>query len=151
MQMQVQGWCSLWPIMQCLHWQFLIMAIGMYPCHCHDGQPSATSDPKTLLANNPIAFIGALVYLKCHLAEFGSTSGFPSATSNLHPCCRCNTTNASLVVLNGWGNKGQSQQNIEYGVEGFGGLRVGVGCCVLSLSLGLVTLSDRMTFDDAES
>ena len=88
-----RGWCTLWPILQMLHWSFLSLASGVRPHSRHDARPfGATTDAlRAELAGKPLAIVGALVWLKADWGEYVHTLGLTSWSHAIHSCplCKC--------------------------------------------------------------
>ena len=95
------GWRSLQPISAFLNWCFCALAKGHYPSERHDKKPFA-GGPRQTSAGRPFGFRGAVILLKCDLAEYAHTFGCPTTAHGLHPCFRCTVQKSSLVCLDGW-------------------------------------------------
>ena len=52
-------------------------------------------------ANSPCP-LGALIFLKADLAEFGSTLGFWKTASNVYPCFFCDCRRQRMIELDRW-------------------------------------------------
>ena len=97
------GWCTLWPIFRFLHWSLRALSLGLYPAQGPEGVDFKEYDQtRADKAGQDLGLVGALLYLKADLAEYGHTLGFLSTSSKEHPCFLCWCHHGSLVKLEGW-------------------------------------------------
>jgi hypothetical protein len=82
------GWCTIWPIMQWLQWNFLALAAGEYPGRMPNGQEWKETG-RTERGYTPLGFTACLVAIKGDWAEFAHTFGVPNWQSNIAPCPHC--------------------------------------------------------------
>ena len=86
-----RGWCSLWSIMNWVHWCLESLATGLLPSKRSDGTdfwPQEEQRQKQAGQSGPL---GCLLQLRGDWAEFAHTLGFPSWSTKLAPCpfCQC--------------------------------------------------------------
>ena len=74
----------------------------MHPVQRFDNLPFADGDVYFKSVSGKPCSIGAMLYFKADLAEFGNPAGFPTTASATDPCFLCTCTRADLVKLDGW-------------------------------------------------
>lgn len=95
-------WCSLYPVFLFLRWSFAALAAGLWPQQRHDGEPWRAGDGgRAEKAGQPMVR-GAVVLVKGDWSEFCLTMGFPTWSTQRHPCLFCNCTRDTLYALEGF-------------------------------------------------
>ena len=96
------GWCTLWVAFRFMHWMLESLAVGTHPSVRYDGT-AFRPDEKNLIENaGKPGPLGAVVYVKADLAEFGTTLGFWGSASALFPCFLCEARKDNLLGLADW-------------------------------------------------
>ena len=85
-----RGWCTFFSVWDIIAWSFRQLAKGVLPAERHDGTPFGEGERHRAGAGaEELPFRAVLVYLKCDWAEFGTTCGLATWSSNLRPCWVC--------------------------------------------------------------
>ena len=91
-----KGWCSIFPIMEMLHWSFGACAAGTWPRQHPSGRDWVDAEGgRKANGGLNLGYRAAVVYIKGDWAEYAHTLGFPTWASALCPCllCWCNREN----------------------------------------------------------
>ena len=97
-----RGWCSIYPILEWLHWSFTAMAEGTFPTRGHNGVVFGESDGVRFnLAGMPLGYVACALQIKCDWMECVTTFGFASWQSLLYPCPFCRATIEDMYTLVG--------------------------------------------------
>ncbi len=74
-----RGADTIYTVMLTLHWSFAAMIAGLRPESRHDGSAWTRWDSvRDALAGRKLGWRGVIIWLKCDMAEFTTTFGFPS-------------------------------------------------------------------------
>ena len=88
-----QNWCTLYPIMDFLHWCFQTLGEGLFPNRRHNGELWRSSDEyREALQDCPLGFKGALIQIKGDWAEFAKSLAFHNWGHRIRPCLFCDCT-----------------------------------------------------------
>ena len=94
------GWCGLFQVWLFLRWCFEALAEGIYPEQRHDGTQWEDGDPRGILGGTALGYRACLIYLKCDLAELGTSLGLPSVHARL-PCPWCCKSGKDWLICQG--------------------------------------------------
>jgi hypothetical protein len=93
------GWCTIYPLLVCLHWQFVHLAMKRLPCARHDGDEL---DPaRRNVAGMEMQVRAILLWLKGDWAEHCERFGYPTNASGLRPCFCCAGSGPDLYLVAG--------------------------------------------------
>jgi hypothetical protein len=90
-----RGWCTMYCVMTFLNWSFVQMARGLAPDKRHDGSRWKESESaRAVVSGDSLGWRGVVLFIKCDMMEHVTSFGFPSWSTNQHPCplCHCTTT-----------------------------------------------------------
>lgn len=84
-----RSWCTLWQLMQWLHWCFSCLAEGVFPNFRHNGDDWKRGDDlRRSMAGKNLHFRACLCQIRCDWAEISGTLGF-SSWASMKPCFLC--------------------------------------------------------------
>ena len=95
------GWRTLSPIFSWLHYCFLDVSLSRIPAVRQDGKPFRGQEKGIDRWAGAACTPGAIIYLKCDIAEYSTSLGLPSSAAR-RPCSLCDCGLADLVKLDGW-------------------------------------------------
>jgi hypothetical protein len=80
------------------------MARGVFPICRHDNSPWQPSDNlRAVKSGQPLAWRGAIIFIKGDWSEFSHSLGFTSWAHNVHPCFMCKASQPTLYLTLGLG------------------------------------------------
>ena len=97
-----KGWCTLWAIMSFVSWCIKVLSLGVHASTRADGVAFENAERNLRERANTPCPVGAIVFLKVDLAEFGATLGFWTTASNRYPCFLCNATRDRMIDFERW-------------------------------------------------
>ena len=98
-----RNYCTLFHAFLYIKWCIEAMADAVNPLTRHDGSPFWPEEvDRIAIAGTVMVAAFAVVLVKGDWAEFGPTLGFPTFTSNYHPCPLCRASKEDLVLLDGF-------------------------------------------------
>ena len=93
-----RGWCTLWPVLDFVHWSCDAMAEGEWPRERHDKAPWTDDDvERAEKAGQPLGFVAILLQIKGDWSELCSSLGFPTWGSLRFPCMFCKVIKEKYV------------------------------------------------------
>ena len=97
-----RGWCSFYEAWTLVHWTLYCAAHGIYARARHDLKAWRPSDAwRMSKAGQSLAMLHACCFVCVDWAEVASTLGFPSWSSGMRPCFKCNGFGDLLYSLAG--------------------------------------------------
>lgn len=96
-----RGWCSLWPVFQCLAWQLESLSTGTRPNANFDQTPWTDAESVLWRAGTALGVTCCLLFIKGDWAEHTATMGFPNWASIYHPCVWCSSPLSVLYNFEG--------------------------------------------------
>ena len=88
------GWDSLYPVWLWISWQVETLKQGRRPKHRHDELVPDWGEESGIL--------GAFIFLKADLQEFGTSFGLPGVQSNYHMCPICDCSKFEILNVAGY-------------------------------------------------
>ena len=97
-----KGWCTLFPVFLFLRWLIDVCGSGIFPYARYNGLPFLDEELfRADLGGCAIGAVFVFLFLKGDWAE-ASTLGFPTWSSNYHPCPLCMSAKESLYDIEDW-------------------------------------------------
>ena len=94
-----RSWCTLFPVWAGISWSFAAAAAGIFPNAGWDG--GALDAARASVAGQELGFALAVLLVKCDMAEYCHTLGFPGTTSAAQPCPLCFASVATAYARRG--------------------------------------------------
>ena len=99
------GWCTYHVVFVFLGWAVQALAEGIHQRAKHDGKPWTTDDAKYFTNRGKSLLIrAACLLVKGDWMEWCSTFGFPTWSTNLHPCIFCKCLRLNMFLFVGFGS-----------------------------------------------
>ena len=94
-----RGWCTLYPIFECLAWSFKTLAEGKWPQQRHDGPWTSDDTRRESNAGSDLGFVACLLQIKGDWSEYAHTFGLADWSNEWFCCFFCKATRANRYQL----------------------------------------------------
>ena len=96
------GWDTLWTIFAFVHWCFKALTAGRHEVRRFDMTHFRPQEARLGQVAGTEGLLGAILFVKADLGEFGTTLGLQSCGSHTYPCFLCDCKKRNMCELAGW-------------------------------------------------